>query len=81
MKIVPLSSKPSLNDIVGQLRNLADSIEKGEYGEVGALFALMPVEGEYPRVWGWGDVAGKNDPAIQFELAKMWLMKNLLRRG
>lgn len=79
LKVVEISSPP-LTDIPAHLRKLADAIEAGEHGEVGALFAVMPVEGGYPTVWGWGDIERKNDPVIQFELAKMWLLTNLTIR-
>lgn len=62
----------SLRDIPAQLRGLADRIEAGEYGEVDTLFALMPCGGDFPKMWGWGDVDGKNDPVIQLQLALHW---------
>ena len=78
-EIVKLHESPPLNDIVSQLRKLADHIENGEVEADGA-FLLIPRPGDYPTVYGWGDVTGRNDPAVQFELARMWLMMNLVHR-
>lgn len=80
LTVVPLREGPPLSDVVAQIRAWADRIEAGEYGEVDAVFALMPRSGDYPTVWGWGDVAGTNDPVVQFELAKLWLLTNLTKR-
>ncbi len=79
-EVIPLREGPSLMDIVGQIRAFADRIEAGEYGEVDAVIALMPRAREYPTLWGWGDVTGANDPLIQIELCKHWLLMNLVER-
>jgi hypothetical protein len=79
-KVVQLSDTPPLTDIVGQLRNLADQIEAGTHGEVDAVFALIPQDDGWPKVFGWGNVSGVQDPVVQFELAKMWLLNNLVSR-
>lgn len=79
LNVVQLDKKP-VSDIPGMLRNLADKIEADEYGKVETLFAVMPVDGDYPKVFGWGAIDGKNDPTIQFELAKMWLLTNMVER-
>lgn len=71
---------PLLTDIPGMLRQMANHIEAREYGEVTTAFLLLPVADGYPRVFGWGDVEGKNEPSIQFELAKMWLLANIVTR-
>lgn len=72
MSVVPLREGPSLQDIPGQLRRLAERIEAGEFGEVDALIALMPREQDYPVTFGWGAVQKAWDPIIQFELARQW---------
>lgn len=72
---------PSLADVVGMLRQLADNIESGEHGSVESLAVIMPVEGDYPRVFAFGDVEGANEPVLQLELAKMWLLTNLVQRS
>lgn len=80
-KIIPLREAPPLSDIVGMLRRLADQIEAGEWGEVETLFAVMPRPGDYPRLFGWGDIDGQSDPVIQLELAKAWLLANMTARS
>lgn len=82
LTVVPLrDGAPLLTDIPGMLRRIADAIEAGEHGDVAAAFLLLPVAGDYPQVFGWGDVEGGNDPVIQLELAKMWLLTNLVTRS
>lgn len=71
---------PLLTDIPGMLRKLADQIEAGVEGEVTAAILLIPVDEDYPRVYGWGDVERGNDPIIQLELARMWLLTNIVER-
>ena len=60
LKVVELHSGPSLQDIPGQLRALADRIEQGEYGDVEGLFAVMPREQDYPVILGWGAMDGSS---------------------
>lgn len=79
-EIVKLHHGAALSDIPRQLRQLAEEIESGEYAEVDSLFVLMPVVADHPRVFGWGDVSGQNDPIIQLELAKAWFVNNLVQR-
>lgn len=72
---------PALTDIPGMLRKLADQIEAGEQGEVTSAILLLPVDGDYPRVFGWGDVENINHPALQCEMAKMWLLTHIAARS
>lgn len=72
---------PSLEDIPGRLRRIADQIEAGEQGAVETAYVLLPTDGDYPRLFGFGDVHGKSDPVVQFELAKLWLLTNLVERA
>lgn len=71
---------PALTDIPGMLRSMADEIEAGEHGDVAAAFLLLPSADGYPALFGWGDITGANDPVIQCELAKMWLLTNITSR-
>ena len=80
LTVVPLREGPPLSDVVAHIRAFADRIEAGKYGEVGAVFALMPRDNDYPTFWGWGDITGINDPVVQLELAKLWLLTNLTKR-
>lgn len=75
LNVIPLREGPSLQDIPAQLRALADRIEGGGYGEVEALFAIMPREQSYPVILGWGVNDGAYDPIIQFDLARQWLVR------
>jgi hypothetical protein len=80
--VVPLrDAAPLLTDIPGMLRRAADQIEAGTYGAVGAAFLLLPDPDGYPRIFGWGDVEGQNHPIIQCELAKAWLVNNIVARS
>ena len=83
LKIVPIrgvlreddtSSAPALNDIPAQLRQMADMIETGDYAGCDSLYLVMPQGGDFPIVFGWGDVKGRNEPLVQFELAKAWFI-------
>lgn len=67
--------RPSLQDIPGMLRQLADRIEAGEFGEVDGLIAVMPRDLDYPQTFGWGNIEGAFDPIIQLELAREWHVK------
>lgn len=71
---------PNLADIPAMLRRLADQIEAGDWGEVETAFLLMPRAGDFPRLFGWGNVTGTQDPIVQFEMAKHWLVTNLVSR-
>lgn len=81
LKVVQLhDGRPSLNDIPARLRLLADQIEAGEHEATGAL-VLLPRKGDYPRVFGFGDVEGANDPIIQLALAHHWFLTKLVVRA
>jgi hypothetical protein len=75
LNVVQLHDGPSLQDIPGMLRSLADRIELEEYGSVDGLFVIMPREQEYPVTLGFGVIDGAYDPIIQFELARQWMVR------
>jgi hypothetical protein len=79
-EVVQLREQPLLSDIPGMLRNLADNIESGKYEGCDAVLVVMPIAGDYPKTFGFGDVSGLNDPIIQFELAKHWHVEHLVKR-
>lgn len=82
LKVVPLrDGKPSLNDIPAMLRQMADQIEGGEWGDVPSLLVLMPRQEDYPEAFSFGDVHGKNDPIIVCELAKMLFLTMEMERA
>lgn len=80
-KVVQLRESPSLNDIPGMLRKLAEDIEAGVHGDVSSAYVLLPAEGDYPKIFGFGDVTGEFDPIVQCELAKAWFVENRVRRA
>ncbi len=75
INVVQLREGPTLQDIPGQLRALAERIEAGEYGEVDSLIAIMPRDQSYPVLFGWGAIDGAFDPIIQLELARHWQIR------
>lgn len=73
--------KSDISDIPLMLRKLADRIEAGEFNEVRTAFVVLPVDGGWPRLMGYGDIDGTNDPLIQCDLLRHWLITNLTARG
>ncbi len=71
----------NLNDIPGMLRKLADRIETGDLQDATTAFVIIPVEDDWPRLVGYGDIDGRNDPLIQCDLLRHWLITNLTTRG
>lgn len=59
---------PLLNDIPGQLRKLADDIERGgEYPEMEAMLTVgIPASEFTPVFWGWGNVPQRHQTAGVF---------------
>ena len=81
MKVVPIrDGAPALTDIPGMLRKMADDIEAGSHGEVTSAFLLLPVPDDYPKLFGWGDATSPADVVFQYELAKAWMINNLVER-
>lgn len=75
--VVEIRPSPvSLNDIPNMLRKLADRFETGDLKEDDCCFAIVPQGGNFPIIIGFGDVDGQNDPIIQMERAKFWLIQN-----
>lgn len=81
MNVVHLhDGRPSLNDIPGQLRVLADSIEKGEV-EATTTYVVIPRAGDFPKLFGFGDNDKDNSPIVQMQLMLHWLSANLVVRN
>lgn len=83
MKIVPLhDGRPPLNDIPGRLRLLADELEAGEHGEYANCLVIIPeiTLTDYPRMWGFGDVDGINNPIITLHLALQKWVNQIMGR-
>lgn len=73
--------RPLLHDIPAMLRKAADDIESGRYGEVQTAYLVLPVPECAPRVFGWGDIDGDRHPVVQFEMARHWLIRDMLHGG
>lgn len=63
-KIVPLRVGPSINDIPGMLRQMADGIENGDVRTNGTVYLIIPdpPEEEWPDFFVYGEHPG--DAAI-----------------
>jgi hypothetical protein len=71
--------RPSLNDIVGRLRMIADQIEAGEIPNVETCLVVIPDVGyTYPRMYGLGNVDNLNNPLIVLENAKLMYQQTYL---
>lgn len=81
LKVVPFcDGKAPLTDIPAKLREMAAMIESGEHEDVSSVVVLMPVPGDYPRIYGFGELGGTQDPVMICELAKLWLLQNFVER-
>lgn len=78
-EVIPLGV-PNLADIPAMLRNTADQIEAGAWGEIETAFLILPQSDGWPKLFGWGDITGINEPIVQLELTKYWLLNNLVTR-
>lgn len=70
----------NLADIPAMLRNAADRIESGEWGKVETVFLILPQHNDFPKLFGWGNITGINEPIVQLEMCKHWLVTNLVSR-
>ena len=67
LKVVQFNQgAPSLNDLPALLRNKADEIERGEL-DATTMYLVAPVDGDFPRLWAWGNVDGDNHPMVQLQ--------------
>lgn len=73
LTVVPLRDTPPLQDIPALLRNLAAEIESGET-VAETMFIVIPRDGDYPHLRGWGDVDGDRQPIVQLALIQHWLL-------
>ena len=77
-ELVTLPTK-DLSNIPERLRDLAARLEAGEE-TADTLFVVLPRADDWPRLFGWGDVDGRNDPLIQLTMCTHWLTTNLVGR-
>lgn len=76
--VTPLrNGRPTLSDLPGMMRHVADLIEDGEVEATSALF-IVPVSGDWPQVFGWGEHLGESGNIALCELAKAWFIHESL---
>jgi hypothetical protein len=65
LKVVPIrDGAPLLNDVPGQLRQLADMIETGQIEPLDfVMVAARPREALMPIWWGWGEIPDRHGAA------------------
>ena len=69
----------NVRNIPAVLRELADSIEAGKYGEVGeAAFVLM---GDTLEVFGWGNLQDGCSSAVLLQAGAMRIVREVERHG
>lgn len=73
--------RADLSDVPLMLRRLADRYEAGEYGEDQTIFIVIPQNGDYPIVQGFGMVEGPRDPLVQLDLARAGILNHVVRRA
>ena len=66
LKLVPFRPEPSLLDIPGQLRQLADAIERGDHKPEAAFMLLTEPDTFKPTFFGWGRVPDRHGVAGLF---------------
>jgi len=65
LKLVNFRAEPGLADIAGQLRRLADEVERGEVLPL-AAYTVLVTEAFDPIFYGWGKVADRHGVAGLF---------------
>lgn len=78
--VTPLRSSPPVSDIPGQLRQMADMIERGDIEASATLFIIPREAGEWPEIYGWGEHLGDYGNIAVCELAKSWFVNNRTAR-
>lgn len=81
LKVVPLRGHaPVLNDVPAMMRRVADQIDAGEIIAPSALF-IVPVDGDWPMVFGWGEHLGDHGNIAICEMTKTWFINNNVARA
>lgn len=80
MEVVQLRTAPLVCDIPGQLRQLAADIESGQV-QAESVLCIVPQDGDWPIMFGWGDHMSDNGNIAICELAKAWLINNVSVRS
>lgn len=74
LNVVRLRDSPSLNDLPGQLRQLADKIERGEV-EGETAICIVPQATGWPLLYGWGPQFERMAIVGILETAKLWFIE------
>lgn len=77
LKVVGEIKPPEYKDPVKMLRNLANDIEKGKYGEVTCI-AIATFGDDGLQVFGGGDDSGGPTIAMVFQAASMKMCQSLV---
>lgn len=73
--------RADLSDVPLMLRRLADRYENGDYGDDQTVFVVVPRNGDYPIVMGYGMTEGPRDPLVQLDLARAGILNKVVRRA
>jgi hypothetical protein len=68
-EVITLRSAPLVNDIPGQMRQMASMIERGEIEAQSVIF-IIPRDGDWPETYGWGERMADLDKIAVCELVK-----------
>lgn len=74
---------PLLTDIPGQLRNMANLIESGEYTGNKAVFILVDEDTsqeDWPKIFGWGEAFSSFEMIGMLDVCKTWFGINKTKR-
>lgn len=69
-----------ISDIPGMLRKLADAFEAGEETAPG-LLVVIPQDGDFPAVFGYGEHLGDYGNIALLEMAKVFMVNHLTERA
>lgn len=81
-RVVPLRpGRALLSDIPGMLRQTADQIENGQIKDVEYALFIIPRPGEWPAVYGWGEIKDDYTNIGILELTKIWFAQQRTERN
>lgn len=72
-------ARPLLSDIPGMLRHVANQIEAGDI-QATSMIAIVPRDGDWPIVFGWGEHLGDLGNIATCELAKAFFVHSLTQQ-
>ena len=70
-----------LDDIPGQLRQMADDIDAGRFDPASLLVVAPPEASKWPKIYGWGEALSDLELIAIFELAKGYFVANQTERS